>query len=582
MSVTQQSVFYAKSHQSDSMLSTLSLNQLAEGGTWQVGSGTGKAPVANNPRECSMHSWHLGSPDTGLLIPKHAIIERVSLELDPEQSWSYTGLEATHRIALMAADGHWDRSRTQTLHQQQQVIDGPPGPSQYLTSYSAPSVASSIELYVDNASTEIAESITGGGAADLTTQAAEMMQTFGCTVQIPANEVIAAIRLPLSKADTPGASLDLAAQIYSLDRDSREGVPSQKVQLSSAMRYVDLPTGSPVMQTFTVSPVIPAQSTARWIAILIEGPLFNPLHAVTGTHRLTFRAKYAADHSVYPVSSLGSMLHASTSGNVQWENSFHGYYYQTGAVPMHYKHAVDAELVTPFARHFGATLNWDGVEPFTGTINVPISFGSDPSDEPLTGDIVAEVQAWIDSDDYDPSSGRYWVGMFFDQQGPVVSAYLSFKSPLAYATKSPKLTVDWHENPTIVLADSMARSRVDAPASAAGIRVQAEPRAGERVSAQMEAMQRVRPDLAEASQRVRAPHSYARSEIRRDSVEAESVALSRVEAAASQTVERVQADPETQERVLAQLEARQRVRAEVEECSQRVRAPYSYARSEKL
>ncbi len=96
----------------------------------------------NDPRNSLTQIWELGKPNSGGAIPKNAIITEVRLEFVPTLTTSggNSPSSAIHALAIMASDGHWDRSSQSPLH-----LDQGGG-----IAYSAPSVTHTMSLQVDN------------------------------------------------------------------------------------------------------------------------------------------------------------------------------------------------------------------------------------------------------------------------------------------------------------------------------------------------------------------------------------------------------------------------------------------------
>ncbi len=180
------------------------------------------------------------------------------------------------------------------------------------------------------------------------------------------------------------------------------------------------------------------------MGFVIEGDWFDADHF--STHRIIVEtiSDLVSVQNAYPENTTGSMLHASKNPAAQFENSFVGYYYSKWDLPSLYRNGSQFELTEPFPRAFGNTMQFDGDEPLVWTTDVPTSYGSTQygADHELTGDIASELQSWIDSEHYDPSTGKYWLGLLFDKQSGVNIQY-RFYGP-AGAQTAPKITIHWH------------------------------------------------------------------------------------------------------------------------------------------
>jgi len=437
------SVFLAEANQSHFVLVTDVVNVLDNLSQLTIGAGTGKFPTIT-PRRSSIHSWHLESPVSGTSIPKTAIIDGVKIEVVPDVT-NAADLETRTEFgfAFMRPDGHWDRSREHPLHQQQGAA-----------SYGPPLVSSSIVFQVFNENTTIiagtiGPTASGGNMATFTSDGEDFNQTFGTTIQIPANEQIASVGIELGRNDSPGTNPDVRVNLYSLTKNERYQSLDTLIATSDAIPYLSLPTtasGNSLEQIFTFDPVIAAESEDRWVGFMIEGEWFDPDNA--SSHRILVNRTWLNQHP--KDDTFGSFMVASKVPAVQFENSFVGYYEFPRDVPGIWRNVGPVwELVVPMERRLGDIFiyDFDEVEDNDLTWNAgePVSFGTMEygATVGLTNDIVAGLQAYIDSDDYDPRIGRVWLGLMFDRRAGLFTLW-RFAGP-GHATYSAiKLIIDWH------------------------------------------------------------------------------------------------------------------------------------------
>lgn len=436
------SVFLAESNQSHFVLIDNTPNVADNLEDLSIGAGIGKFPGIS-PRRVSMHSWHLESPVSGTSIPKSAIIDGVIVELVPNISTEASANNSEFGFAFMRPDGHWDRSREHPLHQRQGAASyGPP----------VHTLAMSFQIFNEN-STSIARSIGPAGSGILssfTTDTEDFNQTFGSTIQIPANEQIGSIGIELGRNDSPGTDPEVRVNLYSLAKNERGQGLDTLIATSDAVLYNSLPTTSSGNEhVFTFSPTIPAEAQDRWMGFMIEGDWFDADNA--STHRLLIWSSFLASQENIPKDSFGSLMVASKVPTVQFENSFVGYYPLPFDVPSIWvsTFAATRELNTPISRRVSdififnpgevehEELNW--------TIGRPVSFGSIEygAQVSLTGDIVDGLQDYIDSDDYDPDVGRVWVGLMLDRREGAFKVW-RFAGPGNTTLSAIKLIIDWH------------------------------------------------------------------------------------------------------------------------------------------
>ncbi len=440
------SVFVAESNQSHAVFMDGSPNSADNLESFLIGAGQGKFPT-NFPRRSSVHAWHLESPVSGTAIPKNAIIDGVQIEV--VASGVSTGVDRTDfGFAFTRPDGHWDRSREHPLHQQQGAASyGPPGPLGTMI----------CQAYNENTAS-VAHTLgpaRSGIVNDFVSNDEDYIQTFGSSIQIPGGEQIGSFGVELARADTPGTNPEVRVSMYSLTKNTRLHALDERIATSAPISYLDLPTtasGNELEQIFSFSPAIPAEVDTRWVAFVIEGDWFAPDNA--STHRITVRFVQHQFHNFLLGDTFGSLMIASTVPAVQFENSFVGYYRNPREIPVIWES-------TGGSLEFGRgapLLSWrvsdiftfdegDEHDEFIWIDGRPISWGNIEygAQLSLTGDIVAGLQGYIDSVEYDPEVGRVWISIMWDrEQNDGLFALWQSAGPGGSDRSPIKLIIDWH------------------------------------------------------------------------------------------------------------------------------------------
>ncbi len=511
----------------------------------------------SDARRSTYHSWDLG--DT---IPKHAIIDEAYIEFVPTAG---VGADPDtddfeHSVALMFADGHWNRSAQNELHQ-----------SQGAAYYYAPSQTDTLFFTVRNSSdVEIADTmpVTTGQTWFSNSQAS--FQGLGCTIEIPANEDLKTVRVQMNRLHAPDPSAPtLKVNAYTLSGNGRQYALDTLVASSGTVAYGSLalnPASSDI--DFTFATAIPAQSTARWIGLMIEGEIFDG--AWTGTQVYQLRRRAHSVQTAYLAGTAGSWIHADIATDIANANSLVGYLNER-SVPCLYPVSSSTPITTPYARYFGSLMTKRECGPWNA--GVLKSYGSSAADEEFP-DFVQNIQDWIDSDHYSPGLGKTWIGLMVDIASPENIAFPS-AGPAHATLAAYELVIDWHPRLSAARSDATAMLRVSAGASRVLGRVSSQADALARVSARTEARMRVRPAQSRALLRVRAPASNARAVAR----VAAPARTQRVSASQQTTTPRVVATARAGMRVRSAATARPRVSAVVSYAAMRVRAPLSNARS---
>lgn len=491
------SVFSSGAYQSHETQRGL-LSNLAAGAT-SIRLGDTTKGGGSSARVSTVQAWDLGVPDVGsTAISKRAVLDSLQYEIVPTATRS-GGNAGNQVMAILAADGHWDRSTQNALHADQ----GAP-------QYSAASFSSSPDFVGLNSSgVEVFDTQSDAtGAMDFSTGGQDPWGTFGVTAKLPAGQNLKTIRIRIKRNDAPLVPApDMIVNVYTLTGNARNYTLDQLIGTTVARSYGDLAlTYSDIDWTLTTS--IVASDADRWFGFMIEGPWFDPTYFSTQT--ITIPVRQTALPTAYLAGTDGSLLHASKEAGAQWPNSFPGFYFYRPDLPFVYPASSTTELTTPYQRFFGTTMaktvgGW--------TLGVPRTLGSVGSgaDDEFSG-LLANAQAWIDAADFDPDNGNSWFGMILEAFNPDDN-FRSYGGP-GHATFQPiSLTIVWHVDPVAVRADSRSRPRVSAGASNARDRVRSDAEARSRVFAASQASNRVEVTRARAVGRVRAPLSTARSQV---------------------------------------------------------------------
>ena len=221
------STFIAKNNQSHFVVTeegtsniTGDLTEIVVGST-----GSGKFPVEHDAFRQSVNSWHLGSPDTGLAIPKHAIIDNARVRFVPSQTTSESDSNADQDFRLLLPDGHWDRSRTHPLHQQQGAA-----------SYGPPLVSTSVffDAFDETLTNEIASTYTASAVqtGSFGSYLDDFSHTTGTTIQIPANTQVGRVEILIYRLDTPVANPNLKVSAYELTGNGRQYALDSRIDSS--------------------------------------------------------------------------------------------------------------------------------------------------------------------------------------------------------------------------------------------------------------------------------------------------------------------------------------------------------------
>ncbi|KKL94548.1 hypothetical protein LCGC14_1863570 [marine sediment metagenome] len=398
----------------------------------------------SDARRSTYHSWDIDG------IPKNAIIDEAYIEFVRSQSGSSGDSDTDnfeHAMALMYADGHWNRSAQNALHQAQ----GAPY-------YHAPAQTDVLSFRARNsADVEIAATMTDFTGVIWLANAVAQLQGLGTTVEIPAGEDLKVVRVLMQRLDTPlPADPTLTIKLYTLFDNGRQFALDTLVASSDPIAYSAL-TASPGSSDidFTFATAIPSQAAARWMGLVIEGEIFDPIYLGTQRYQLQHRTG-GPSQIVYPSGSAGSMIIASASTDIANANSLVGYFNER-SVPCIYPASSSTPITTPFQRFFGSVMTKRECGPWD--FEVPKTYGSAVASEEFPN-FVQNIQDWIDSAHYSPLEGKTWIGLMVDIPSPENIIWLS-AGPAHPTLAAYKLILDWHVAPApVLLAGDLTRRTI--------------------------------------------------------------------------------------------------------------------------
>jgi len=487
------STFTSGLHQSHEASHKNLINTTAEQTSIRIGD-TAKGGGSAD-RISTQQIWDLGDPDVGSApLTKNAILDSIKFEFVP----LVNGLANSHTIALLASDGHWDRSTQHAL-----------SPAQGSPPYSSASFVISPDFVGKSPGGipifDTQPDLTG--AVGLASGALDAWHTFGTTARMPVGANLRSVTIRIQRLDVPLPSPPgLVVNVYSLTKNGRQYTVDELIGTTAARGYHEILFGSygPVAFTLTEDITVTEET---WLGFMIEGQWFDDQYFSTQRIQLPVRINPLV--TGYLAGTDGSLLHASKRPAVQWANSLPNFYFYQNDTPFIYPASSTTELTTPHSRFFGTAMNKFAGAWTAGVARTYGSVGSGADEE--FADLLTNAQAWIDRADFNPATGNSWFGMAMEIFNPdnIVGTY---RGPSHPTSPSIKVIIDWHTiPPSSVRAGSRARSRVEAAASTAGDRVASDAETRSRVFAASQASNRVKTTRDNAGGRVRAPQSNARS-----------------------------------------------------------------------
>jgi len=254
----------------------------------------------------------------------------------------------------------------------------------------------------------------------------------------------------LQRFDVPlPADPTLTLKLYTLFDNGRQFALDTLVASSDPIAYSAL-TASPGSSAidFTFATTIPAQVGARWIGMMIEGEIFDPLYLGTQTYGV-LRRTGGPSQIAWPSGSAGSMIVAASDTDIANANSLVGYFNER-SVPCLYPVSSSTLITTPYPRYFGTVMSKTECGPWNDGVSK--TYGSAVADEEFSG-FVQNIQDWIDSAHYSSSEGKTWIGIMFDIASPENTVWRS-AGPSNPTYPAIKLILDWH----MALADITVES----------------------------------------------------------------------------------------------------------------------------
>lgn len=430
-------------------------------------------------------------------IAKTATLTDVKITLTPNATLSLSGGDADHRFALMEPNGQWDRSTDSVLHQSTSGIV-----------YGAPSrqaTARSFRGKNEAGSTIFDTSTAAAGFTTFETSAA--WPSWGCTFQLPANEILWDMYVDMARIDTGSAS-NIRLDVYELEGDGRHFAIKSLLASTRELPYSSLVLNTVTETAFTFfGPGFAATTSDRWLAVVVAGDILDD-GTIRTTHRLKSRYVTGTSCSSYRGSTEGSLFRVSDVAVNDNSLSDIAYIYSSD-VPHIYASGTTTRLTTPYDRvRSGGSVLASSESTVSWTSGTPYNYGTPASGQMnvVTGCLV-EFQSWLDSDDYDPDDGKHFLGLMLEPFDPDDELWeVAVASGVACTLE---LTF---RNDTVIHASGSHRARVAAAASSVRERVVSDVDERTRIFVADEARDRVRPTRDKAGGRVRAPESYLRSQ----------------------------------------------------------------------
>lgn len=394
-----------------------SLSQLFRPDTLELGDDSKNG--GPDDRRSMVHGWDLFDPETGFSIPKICTIKSVKIDWTASATQNTATLrDREHDIALIASDGHWDRSVTNALSK----LAGSP------ITYGPPNFRNSTALQLKNsAASEIATTVdTFDGAAGVT-NFLPFLRGFGCTVEVPNNENVKSVGFVMSRGVDPSPVFDteLRVKAYSLKANGRQYAIDTLIATSDAVMYSSLPFVNPptVYETFTFSTAIPAVTTgSRWLGFMVEGQWLEE-NRYTSHFIRYIGGNSSSSPDAYNTGSHGSSFYGTGGDVYNKPNSFIWQYVFDMNLPFARDENTTLLLTTPFKRYFGSIMS-KTISPGTWVIDEPVSYGSTASGaDEIFPNFVANVQDWIDSDWYTPSKRETYMGIMMGNKNPENALY---------------------------------------------------------------------------------------------------------------------------------------------------------------
>jgi len=432
--------------------------------------------INNDSRQSAIITYDLGNPSVGLAIPKSAIITKVTYTLTP----SFTSLDdatANDRwsMAHAASDGYWDRGNLHPLSVNVSGVQyGPPGFSSCVTDVTGYNSDLDLIATTNVQNTDPARAASTTGFFNL----GEYM-TIGSTFQLfLANESLKYLNICMNQRfsnPSPLSNVEMHIKVFECHKNGRQFSVGEHIGTSDSKGYNDLTkqntstsTLCHTIETWTFSPAIQVYPTTQWLAFVLEGDWFHPDYIAN--YKIAFNTRKEQSQTSgnqpmeYMPGSNGSQIWASSKPASQNYNALQDYYEYTVDLPFVYPPIDTTPVTSPYQRYFGTIMQLDGTEGDgqikTWTLDTPHYLQSGPDvsgnngisafgDAPVTN-----MQAWIDSDDYDPVTEKTWTGLILGIQDLDNHSWL-LHGPGAVESKRPKLTIEYELPPATIVDDTL-------------------------------------------------------------------------------------------------------------------------------
>ena len=427
--------------------------------------------INNDSRQSAFLTFDMGNPSVGLAIPKACTITKVTYTLTPSIT-STTDVTGNDRWAMAhaASDGYWDRGNLHPLSVNVSGTQyGPPGFSSCLADVAVYDAGINLIAITNLASTNPTKAVSTTSFFNL-----GEYQTFGSTFQLfNANTEISYVNVKMNKRfSNPTAPPDvgLHMKVFELHKNGRQyslgahiGTSATKQWSSLTRQNTNTSTLAHTTESWVFSPALPSYPEPTWLAFVIEGDWFDesyiPSYKIVFNTRIEQRQTAGNQPTTYMPGSNGSLFWASNKAASLNYNALQDYYEYTVDLPYIYPPLATTPVTAPYQRYFGSIMQLDGTEGDgqikTWTIDTPYKLQSGPDvsgnngisafgDAPVTN-----MQAWIDSDDYDPVTQKTWTGLLLGIQD-IDNHTWYMHGPGAAESKRAKLTIEYELPPVTI------------------------------------------------------------------------------------------------------------------------------------
>lgn len=428
--------------------------------------------VQNDARKSMFAAYDMGNPTVGLAIPKACVITKVTYTFTPSQTNSQVRNPAVWFVFSMAhaaSDGYWDRGN---LHPLSLDVSGNQyGPPLYA------SVLSSAAYDADNnllATTSTQSHTPAYGANTTSFFNIPETQSFGSTFLMPAGEELSRISLHMNQRRGNPTSLpdvEMHIKLFTLHKNGRQYAFREAIALTESRMYNSLTrqntnssTLPHTLEDWTFSQPVPAFDEDTWVGWMLEGDWFHPDYIPN--YHIVFKSRLqpTGDGTSYMPGSNGSQLWGSNDSRGTNYNGVQDYYYDSIDLPILYPELVDDLVETPYPRYFGSVMRMTGadfdnqIKSWTADVPYQLTSGDNISGDNAISSFgtapVTNMQSWIDSDDYDPASGKTWTGLILEVPDSDNRFWWMHGSSAA-ESKRPKLTIEYELLPPTITSSTL-------------------------------------------------------------------------------------------------------------------------------